>query len=127
MTLRWALRLLASTALMAIAACSSAASQPERTFKANELQVIEPAGQEASWTYAPALLKVSKGTAVTIVNRGKEFHTVTSDDPGRLFDISIDANKTVTFTFDKVGTFAYHCGVHPQMTGVIQVCDGACG
>jgi len=127
MTLRWALRLLASTALVAIAACGSASSQPERTFKPNELQVIEPPGQEASWTYAPAVLRVSKGTAVMIVNRGKEFHTVTSDDPGRLFDISIDANKTVTFTFDKVGTFAYHCGVHPQMTGVIQVCDGACG
>ena len=127
MSLRWALRLLASTALVAIAACGSASSQPERTFKPNELQVIEPPGHEASWTYAPAVLRVSKGTAVMIVNRGKEFHTVTSDDPGRLFDISIDANKTVTFTFDKVGTFAYHCGVHPQMTGVIQVCDGACG
>ena len=127
MTLRWALRLLASAALVAIAACSSTGTQPERTFKPNELQVIEPAGQEANWTYAPALLKVSKGTAVTIVNRGKEFHTVTSDSPGRPFDISIDANQTVMFTFDKVGTFAYHCGVHPQMTGVIQVCDGACG
>ena len=127
MTLRWALRLLASAVLLAIAACSSAGGQPERTFKPNELQVIEPAGQEANWTYAPALLKVSKGTAVSIVNRGKEFHTVTSDDPGRPFDISIDSGKTVTFTFDKVGMFAYHCGVHPQMTGVIQVCDGACG
>jgi len=57
----------------------------------------------------------------------EEFHTVTSDDPGRPFDISIDANMTVMFTFDKVGTFAYHCGIHPQMKGVIQVCDGACG
>lgn len=119
--------MLACASLLALSACASATAQPERTFRPNELQVIEPAGQEASWTYAPALLKVSKGTAVTIVNRGKEFHTVTSDDPGRLFDISIDANQTVTFTFDKVGTFAYHCGVHPQMTGVIQVCDGACG
>ena len=110
-----------------MAACGSASVQPERTFKPNELQVIEPEGQEARWTYAPALLNVSKGTVVTIVNRGKEFHTVTSDDPGRTFDISIDPNKTVTFTFEKVGTFAYHCGVHPQMTGVIHVCDGACG
>ena len=127
MTLRWALRLLASAALLAMAACGSAGAAPDRTFKANELQVIEPPGQEANWTYAPALLKVSKGAVVTIVNRGKEFHTVTSDDPGRLFDISIDTNKTVTFTFVKVGTFTYHCGVHPQMTGTIQVCDGACG
>ena len=127
MTLRWALRLLASASLLAVAACSSAGAAPDRTFKANELQVIEPPGQEASWTYAPVLLKVSKGVVVTIVNRGKEFHTVTSDDPGRLFDISVDTNKTVTFTFDKVGTFTYHCGVHPQMTGTIKVCDGVCG
>ena len=126
-TLRWTLRLLTAGALVAIAACSSPSAQPERTDRPNELQVIEPAGKEASWTYAPALLRVSKGTVVTIVNRGREFHTVTSNDPGRPFDISIDTNKTVTFTFDKVGTFAYHCGVHPQMTGVIQVCDGACG
>jgi plastocyanin len=126
-TLRWALRLLASAALVAIAACSGTGGQPERTFKPNELQVIEPAGQEANWTYAPALLKVSKGTPLSIVNHGKEFHTVTSNDPGRPFDISIDTGQTVVFTFDKVGTFAYHCGVHPQMTGVIQVCDGACG
>ena len=127
MTVRWAIRILACLGLFAIAACSSTPSQPERTFKPNELQVIEPPGQEANWTYGPALLKVSKGTAVTIVNRGREFHTVTSDDPGRPFDISIDANMTVMFTFDKVGTFAYHCGIHPQMKGVIQVCDGACG
>jgi plastocyanin len=126
-TLRWTIRIIGCLGLAALAACGTASQQPDRTFKANELQVIEPAGQEAHWTYAPALLKVSKGTAVAIVNRGKEFHTVTSDEPGRPFDISINPDTTVTFTFDKVGTFAYHCGVHPQMTGVIQVCDGACG
>ena len=49
------------------------------------------------------------------------------DDVKKCFDISIDANMTVMFTFDKVGTFAYHCGIHPQMKGVIQVCDGSCG
>ena len=127
MDLRWTLRILAISALLAVAACSGAGGQPERTFKPNEIQVIEPPGQEASWTYGPAVLKVAKSTTITIVNRGKEFHTVTSDDPGRLFDVSVDTNKTGTLVIDKVGTFTYHCGVHPQMTGTIQVCDGACG
>lgn len=127
MTQRGAIRRLASTFIVAIAACGSAGGQPERTFRPNEIQVIEPPGQEARWTFGPALLRVSKGTVVTIVNSGREFHTVTSDDPGRPFDISIDAGKTATFTFETAGTFAYHCGVHPQMIGVIQVCDGACG
>lgn len=120
------LRLLACVALVAIA-CAGASAQPARTFKPNTINVIEPEGQQDKWTYGPSVLKVSKGTAVAIVNLGKEFHTVTADDPGRPFDISINAGTTVTFTFDKVGTFAYHCGVHPQMTGVVQVCDGACG
>lgn len=126
MTVRWILRGLTCVALFAVA-CAGTTAQPERTFKPNEIQVIEPPGQEASWTYGPAVLKVAKGTTITIVNRGKEFHTVTSNDPGRLFDVSIDTNQTASLTFDKVGTFAYHCGVHPQMKGVVQVCDGACG
>ena len=126
MTPRWILRGLACAALFAVA-CAGTTAQPRRTFKPNEIQVIEPPGQEASWTYGPAVLKVAKGTTITIVNSGKEFHTVTSDDPGRLFDVSIDTNKTATLVIDTVGMFAYHCGVHPQMTGVIQVCDGACG
>ena len=88
--------------------------------------MIEPAGKEPDWTYAPKELRVSAGTTVTFVNRGKEFHTITSDDTGRPFDLGIDSGKSVTFRFDKVGAFAYHCGVHPQMTGVVRVCDGAC-
>ena len=127
MTVRWMiLRGLVCAALFSVA-CAGSAAQPERTFKPNEIQVIEPPGQQDKWTYGPRVLKVARGTTVTIVNRGKEFHTVTSDDPGRLFDISIDSNQSASLTFDKVGTFTYHCGVHPQMTGTIQVCDGACG
>ena len=126
MAFRWILRGLICAALFAVA-CAGTTAQPERTFKANEIQVIEPPGQEAKWTYGPTVLKVAKGATITIVNRGKEFHTVTSDDPGRLFDVSIDTNKTGTLVIDKVGTFTYHCGVHPQMKGVVQVCDGACG
>ncbi len=126
MPLRWILRGLACFALFSVA-CAGSAAPPERTFKPNEIQVIEPPGQQDKWTFGPSVRKVARGTTVTIVNRGKEFHTVTSDDPGRLFDISIDANQTASLTFDKLGTFTYHCGVHPQMTGTIQVCDGACG
>ena len=126
MSLRWTLRVAVIGALFAVA-CAGATAQPARTFKPNEIQVIEPEGQPDKWTFGPSLLKVAKGTPVSIVNQGKEFHTLTANDPGRPFDISVDSGKTVTFTFDKVGTFAYHCGVHPQMTGVVQVCDGACG
>lgn len=112
--------------LVLLATSCAPASEPQRTPKPNEVQVFEPAGQEDKWTYTPTTIGVAKGTTVTFVNRGKEFHTVTSDDAGRPFDLSINSNQTGTVTFDKLGTFAYHCGVHPQMKGVVKVCDGAC-
>ena len=124
MTPRWTLRAAACALLLALAACGGASATP--TPRPNEVQVVEPVGKEAEWSYAPKELRVSAGTPVTFVNRGKEFHTVTSDDALRPFDISIDSNKTATRIIDKVGVFAYHCGVHPQMTGVVRVCDGAC-
>jgi plastocyanin len=127
MSLRWTIRVLGCLALLAITACAAATAQPERSLKPNELLVIEPAGQEASWTYAPAVLRIVRGATVSIVNRGREFHSVTSDDAGRPFDIGLDPNTTVTFVFGKVGRFAYHCGIHPQMKGVVEVCDGPCG
>lgn len=127
MTPGWSLRIAACAVLLAITACAGAAQQPVRTPRPNEVQVVEPVGKPDDWGYTPKELAVAKGTTVSFVNRGKEFHTVTSDDAGRPFDLSIDTNQTGTITFDKIGVFTYHCGVHPQMKGVVKVCDGACG
>lgn len=124
MTLRWIFRTTACVVLLALAACGGATAGP--TLRPNEVQVIEPAGKEPDWTYAPQELRVSAGTTVTFVNMGREFHTVTSSDEGRPFDVGFDSGKSATVTFDKVGVYAYHCGVHPQMKGVVRVCDGAC-
>ena len=122
--MRWILRV-CGLALLLIS-CASAA-QPQPSLRPNEVQVVEPAGQPDRWTFAPAEIAVPKGTTVTFVNHGTEFHTVTADAADRPFDISIDTGQTVTFTFNTVGVFTYHCGVHPQMTGTVRVCDGACG
>ncbi|HUG06121.1 MAG TPA: cupredoxin domain-containing protein [Candidatus Limnocylindria bacterium] len=123
MTWRWTFRAAACLILFALAACGATAAPTPRP---NEVQVIEPAGREAEWTYAPQELRVAAGTTVTFVNRGRMFHTITSDDEGRPFDLGIESGKSGTLAFDNVGTFAYHCGVHPQMKGVVRVCEGAC-
>ena len=113
--------------LFLLTSCGPAQASPERSARPNEVQVVEPAGKPDQWTYTPAELAVAKGTVVTFVNHGKEFHTVTADAPNRPFDLSIDTNQTGTITFATVGVFSYHCGVHPQMKGVVRVCDGPCG
>jgi plastocyanin len=122
---RWPICVLACLALCISLACAQS-SEPQHAPRPNEVQVYEPAGQPDNWTYTPHDIAVAKGTTVTFVNHGKEFHTVTSDAPGRPFDLSIDTNKTGTITFDTLGTFTYHCGIHPQMTGAVRVCDGPC-
>lgn len=122
----WLFRLAAAVLFVAIVACATPAA-PQRSARPNEVQVVEPAGKPDDWSYAPKELAVPRGTTVTFVNHGKEFHTVTADAPDRPFDISIDSGQSGTFTFATVGVFTYHCGVHPQMKGTIRVCDGACG
>lgn len=86
----------------------------------------DPAKPETEWGFDPRAVQVARGTTVTFTNGGTVFHTVTSEDPGRPFDIGIDVRGRGTLTFEKAGTWSYHCGIHPAMKGVVQVCDGAC-
>ena len=68
-------------------------------------------------------IKVKVGTTVTWTNSDTTKHTATSDDGvDPKFDTGdIDPGKTATVTFDKAGTFAYHCDYHGNMKGTIVV------
>ncbi|WP_353189271.1 cupredoxin family copper-binding protein [Pandoraea pnomenusa] len=75
-----------------------------------------------NFTFSPATLTVRAGTRVTWVNRDDEPHTVTSSGNPRTFASgALDTDGTFAFTFDKPGTYAYYCAIHPHMTGVIVV------
>ena len=109
-------------ALLVVAAGCARETPPVLT---DQVGVTEPA-QEANWDFVPKEIRVPKGTTVTWTNAGKEFHSVTSDDEGRPFDKGVNPGNQTTVTFERAGDFRYHCGVHPQMTGVVHVCDGPC-
>jgi plastocyanin len=101
--------------LMALSVCAPAAVAADR------VEIVEPANAPDRWGYAPAAIEVRAGSAVRWHNGGEQFHTVTSDSSGRPFDLGLDPGKDATFTFAQAGTFAYHCGVHPQMRGTVIV------
>ncbi len=65
-------------------------------------------------------LTVPVGTTVVIRNEDSAPHTFTADD-GSFDSGSIDGGGTFEFTFTEAGTFAFHCNVHPAMTGTITV------
>ena len=70
--------------------------------------------------FTPATLTVAMGTRVTWTNTGQVDHTVTAN--GGAFDSgTLAPGASFSFTFKTAGTFAYHCAIHPFMTGTVIV------
>jgi len=89
----------------------------------------------ASW-YVPGNLAVKQGDSVTWMNNDSEPHSVTSGTgggivsahtgeegkPDGIFDSGFfDSGESWSFTFDRPGTYAYFCTIHPWMEGVVTV------
>lgn len=85
----------------------------------------DPAGGKATVEitdkeFSPTTRNVGEGAVVEWVNTGSNKHTVTGD--GGSFDSGeLAAGAKWTRTFDQAGDFAYHCKIHPGMTGIIKV------
>ena len=75
-----------------------------------------------NYTFSPGTLTVPVGTTVTWTNRDFDVHTVTADDaPPTFKSAGLDTDDSFSFTFNKAGTYSYHCSLHPHMTGKIVV------
>jgi plastocyanin len=73
--------------------------------------------QMAFW---PQRVEVTSGTTVVWTNKDQLIHTVTADD--RSWDSGeIAPGRTWRHTFDRPGTYAFHCTPHPFMTAVVVV------
>jgi len=70
--------------------------------------------------FTPATLTVSAGTTVTWTNKDGLTHNVTSNT-GVFSSGSISNNGTFSFTFNSMGSFPYHCTIHPSMTATVIV------
>ena len=74
----------------------------------------------ANFAFSPPTLTVKVGTTVTWTNNDGTTHIVTSDT-GVFNSGNLATNATFSFTFNSAGTFAYHCSIHPSMTGRVIV------
>ena len=80
----------------------------------------------SGFAFAPASVSVSVGDSVTWTNGDGVGHTATADDAS--FDTgTIAGGGSDSVTFSAAGTFAYHCTIHPAMTGTITVQAAAGG
>lgn len=74
--------------------------------------------------FIPTYLTVYTGTYVTWNNQDTVAHTVTSDDmTGTVrFDSGVlPPGHTFSYYFSQPGVYPYHCNIHPNMHGVINI------
>ena len=73
----------------------------------------------AGFAFDPDTITVSGPTEVTITNNDSATHTFTLDDGS--VDETIEPGATETVTVDVAASTGFHCNIHPQMTGQIEV------
>jgi plastocyanin len=74
----------------------------------------------ANFAFEPADVTAAVGQTITWTNSDSAAHTATLDnnacDTG-----SIAKDASAGLVFDAPGTYAYHCKIHPNMTGTITI------
>jgi len=76
-----------------------------------------------NFTFQPTPLPIAAGTTVTWTNQDTADHTTTSDTGVWDSGVATPLKKgdTFQFTYKEVGTFPYHCDIHPHMHGTVVV------
>jgi plastocyanin len=71
--------------------------------------------------FSPGTISVRSGARVRIANSDSTPHTVTADD-GHSFDSgTVQPGASASIHVPGTGTYAYHCTIHPFMTGTLVV------
>lgn len=70
--------------------------------------------------FSPRVINIAAGTTVVWTNKDSVTHSIVADDLSYQTD-SITAGQTYSHTYDKAGTYTYHCGIHLSMKGTVVV------
>jgi plastocyanin len=74
----------------------------------------------ADFSFSPQSVTIAVGGTVTWTNNGPSTHTATAN-AGEFDSGNIGNGGNFSHTFNTKGVFAYHCAIHPQMTGTVTV------
>jgi plastocyanin len=120
------------TTLVLLAIMVSACSTPAAP-SATQATSYPPAAAQASggsvnaaqimitnFNFDPETITIKAGSTVTWTNQDSVAHTVVAQD-GSWKSESLAKGTSFSYTFDKPGTYAYICSIHPTMKGTIIV------
>ena len=108
---RWALALLTALAALALLAAQGGGG------------LAQAAGGKTvdidNFAFHPQKLRVKRGARVAFVNSSNVTHTATR--AGSFDTRRIAPGSSAVVRFNRRGTFAYHCKIHPFMKGKVVV------
>ena len=118
-----AVALLAAGILSACSGSSKASSTSPPAASTSPIAKVTIVSDAATiGAFTPPSVTVSAGQTVEWVFQDANPHTVTADDGSFTSRKGGLANGTTySHTFDKAGTYRYHCFIHPQMLGTVVV------
>lgn len=70
--------------------------------------------------FDPATVTIKVGESVIWTNQDSANHTVVADN-GEFKSADLANGATFSFTFEKAGTYPYHCSIHPSMKATVVV------
>lgn len=70
--------------------------------------------------FQPAAVTIAVGDSVTWVNADSAPHDAVAND-GTWLTPTLTTGADGAIVFETVGTFAYRCSIHPEMTGTVTV------
>ena len=76
--------------------------------------------QSCNYYFTPTPDSVAAGSTLSYKFQDVA-HQVTFDTPGAPANLPSETNTTVGVMFPTAGTYAYHCAIHPYMTGKVVV------
>lgn len=73
-----------------------------------------------NFAFTPNNISVAVGQKVTFINNDFTTHNIVAND-GTFTSGNIAPGKRFEKTFATAGIIAYHCSIHPSMTGQIEI------
>ena len=89
-------------------------------YSSNNTTSSNPNVSIKNMAFSVSTVQVAAGTTVKWTNNDGIAHTVTAND-GSFDSGNIAPGATFTKVFNAKGSFAYHCSIHPMMTGSVVV------
>lgn len=100
-------------AIAAAALVVTGASQPASTAVTKSVNITATA-------FKPATVTIATGDSIRWTNKDTKTHQVVSNS-GAFASAIISPNHTYKHTFNTAGTYRYHDGLHPALTGKVVV------